>query len=98
MIPLVYSTNSLHDLEQFIVAGLCAHENLDQAQVKVQRSLLRKGDAKIGLFIRISGPRLMQSQAIWIEPESRLLFYNSAGKRFATVKLAEAPELPTVSI
>lgn len=63
----------------------------DRQQVRIQRSVMRKGLAIVGLVIRIEGPRLMRSQALWVEPENRILFYNSAGQRFATVKLAEAP-------
>lgn len=93
MPPLVYSTSSMNELEGFMIDGLCDHEKLDRQQVRIQRSVMRKGLAIVGLVIRIEGPRLMRSQALWVEPENRILFYNSAGQRFATVKLAEAPEM-----
>lgn len=93
MLPLVYSTSSMNELERFMIEGLCNHERLDQQQVRVHRSALRRGSMIVGLVVRVEGPRLMRSQALWIEQENRVLFYNSAGQRFATVKLAEAPEL-----
>jgi hypothetical protein len=93
MPPLVYSTSSMNELEHFMIDSLCDYEKLDRQQVRIQRSVMRKGSAIIGLVIRIEGPRLMRSQALWVEPENRVLFYNSAGQRFATVKLAESPEM-----
>lgn len=93
MPPLVYSTISMNELERFMIDSLCDYEKLDRQQVRIQRSVMRKGLAIVGLVIRIEGPRLMRSQALWVEPENRILFYNSAGQRFATVKLAEAPEM-----
>lgn len=83
----------MNELEHFMIDGLCDHEKLDRQQVRIQRSVMRKGAAIIGLVIRIEGPRLMRSQALWVESENRVLFYNSAGLRFATVKLAESPEM-----
>lgn len=83
----------MNELEHFMIDGLCDHEKLDRLQVRIQRSVIRRGATIVGLVIRIEGPRLMRLQALWVEPENRVLFYNSAGQRFATVKLAEAPEM-----
>lgn len=73
--------------------ALCNYERLDIEQVQVRRTVMRQGPQIIGLVVRIQGPRLMRSHAIWAEKEHRILFYNSAGQRFAVVSLAEAPEL-----
>lgn len=73
--------------------SLCSQEKLDAEQVKLQKSLVRRGSTAIGMVIRVEGPRLMRSHAIWIERENRILFYDSSGKRFSTVQLAESPEL-----
>ena len=72
---------------------LCNQERLDVRQVQIRRTLVRKGPESIGLAIRIEGPRLMRSHAIWAERENRILFYDSAGHRFAIVKLSESPLL-----
>lgn len=72
---------------------LCEQEKLDSQQVKKQRSVMRQGAEITGLIVRVEGPRQMRSQAIWATRENRILFYNSAGQRFAVVKLAEVPEL-----
>ena len=76
---------------------LCHHERLDVGQVQVRRTLIRKGAEIIGLVIRVQGPRLMRSQAIWAERENRILFYDSAGHRFVVVKLSESPEIAQVA-
>lgn len=62
-------------------------------QVQIRRTLVRQGQESIGLAIRVEGPRLMRSHAIWAERENRILFYDSAGHRFAIVKLSESPLL-----
>ena len=93
MPPAVYSTTSLLELEQFMLEQLCEQEKLDAAQVIRKRSVMRQGSEITGLIVRVEGPRLMRSQAIWAARENRLLFYNSAGQRFAVVKLADAPEI-----
>lgn len=98
MPPVVYSTTSFADLERFMTQVLCEQERLDPDQVHVKRTLMRKGASIVGLVMRIAGTRLMQSHAIWAERENRILFYNSAGHRFAVVKLAEAPDLAQYSI
>lgn len=93
MPPNVFSTTSFAELEQFMLQTLCQQERLDMGQVKIRRTLMRQGVECIGLAVRVEGPRLMRSHAIWAERENRILFYDSAGHRFAVVKLSESPEL-----
>lgn len=93
MPPVVFSTTSIIELEQFMLQTLCQHERLEVGLVQVKRTLMRQGTEIIGLAIRVQGPRLMRSHAIWAERENRILFYDSAGHRFAVVKLSESPEI-----
>lgn len=93
MPPAVFSTTSISELESFMVETLCNHEKLDVQQAMVKRSLIRTGSSPVGLVVRLQGPRQMRSHAIWAERESRILFYDSAGHRFAIVRLAEMPDL-----
>jgi len=72
---------------------LCSHERLDMEQAHIRRTLMRQGTQIVGVSMRVEGPRLMRSHAIWAERENRILFYDSAGHRFAIVKLSESPEL-----
>lgn len=76
---------------------LCNHERLEAGLVQVKRTLMRQGVEIIGFVIRVQGPRLMRSHAIWAERENRILFYDSAGQRFAVVKLSESPEIALVA-
>jgi hypothetical protein len=93
MPPVVFSTTSFSELEQFMAQTLCNQERLDVGQVKVRRTLMRQGSEIIGLVMRIEGTRMMRSHAIWAERENRILFYDSAGHRFAIVNLSESPEI-----
>ena len=93
MPPVVFSSTSLTELDRFMAQTLCSHERLDMQQVQIRRTFMRQGTQIIGLAMRIEGPRLMRSHAIWAERENRILFYDSAGHRFAIVKLSESPEL-----
>ena len=86
------------ELEQFIGRTLCAQERLDTQQVLIKRSWLRKQQEIVGLMIRVESLQRRHGHAIWVEPEHRILFYNSAGMRFAEVRLAEAPEFEQVQV
>jgi len=98
MPPVVFSTRSILELEQFISSAVCEQERLDQQQMAVKRSLLRSGQQLIGIVFRVDSWHRRHGHALWIEPENRILFYNSAGARFAEVKLLEAPELDQVPL
>jgi len=98
MPPVVFSTQSILELEQFISRTVCEQERLDQQQTAVKRSLLRRDQRLVGIVFRVDSWHRRHGHALWIEPESRILFYNSAGTRFAEVKLLEAPELEQVRL
>jgi hypothetical protein len=93
MPPLVFAAPSIMELEQFISQTLCEQERLDQKQMVLRRTLLRRQRQALGVLFRVESWQRQHGHALWIEPESRILFYNSAGRRFAEVKLLEAPEL-----
>ena len=97
MPPVVFSSTSLTELDRFMAQTLCSHEQLDLLQVQICRTFMRQGTQIIGLSMRVEGPRLMRSHAIWAERENRILFYDSAGNRFAIVKLPESPELTQIA-
>jgi hypothetical protein len=46
-----------------------------------------------GLFFRVDCPRQIRSYAVWAAPERRILFYDSAGERFAETTLRKAPDV-----
>jgi hypothetical protein len=91
MATTFFSTGSLMELEQFIHRTLCEQERLDPVQSTMRRSPLRQQQKIIGLVVRVESSRRQHGHAIWVEREHRILFYNSAGTRFAEVRLAESP-------
>jgi hypothetical protein len=93
MPPVVFSTHSLLELEQFISRALCEQERLDQQQMVVKRSLIRRQQQLVGVVFRVDSWHRRHGHALWIEAENRVLFYNSAGARFAEVSLLDAPQL-----
>ena len=97
MPPVVYSTTSMLELEQFMIVHLCDQERLDVEQVQRRRSVMRQGAEIRGMIVRVEGTRLTRSHAIWAALENRVLFYNSAGQRFAEVRLADSPDLTTLT-
>lgn len=96
MLPVVFSTTSGAELERFTIESLCSREKLDASQVKLHKSLIRRSGVPVGIVWRIEGPRLVRCHAIWVEDENRILFYDSAGNRFYTVKLVESPEISLI--
>src|SRR4051794_30768611 len=97
MLPLVYATSSHVDLQQFVHRSLCEQERFDPDQTVLHQSPLRQGTRIVGMLLRLEGARLHGSQAVWVEAENRILFYNSAGQRFAEVKLVESPDIQSFS-
>jgi hypothetical protein len=93
MPPLVFATQSIMELEQFISQTLCEQERLDQNQMALRRNFIRQQQQMVAVVFRVESWQRRHGHALWIESESRILFYNSAGRRFAEVKLLEAPEV-----
>jgi hypothetical protein len=81
------------DLRQHVRATLCQQDRLDPAQVLVGESLVTRDGRACGLFFQLRGPRRLATYALWAAEESRILFYDSTGRRFAETTLTESPEL-----
>jgi hypothetical protein len=97
MLPTVYASTSHGDLERFIHISLCEVEHFDPERTVLQKSLLRQDGRVVGILFRVEGNRICRGHAVWSEPENRLLFYNSAGRRFGEVRLAESPDITAIS-
>jgi hypothetical protein len=89
----VIAAPTLADLDRAVHQALCDHDRLVPQATPLLRGVLRQSGRPCGLFYQIEGPRLMASYAIWAEAENRVLCYDSAGARFAELRLAEAPAL-----
>jgi hypothetical protein len=90
-VPVV-AAPTFDDLQQLVLRTLCTRERLDATQTPLARAVIKRGGQPCGLFFQVEGPRLMRAYAIWAGDENRVLFYDSAGQRFAEVRLSEAPD------
>lgn len=84
---------SVEDLCQYVRERLCAHEDLDPRYTPLYHSVLRKQGRACGMFFQVQGPRQVKAYAVWSSDESRLLFYDARGGRFAETVLSEGPSL-----
>jgi hypothetical protein len=98
MLPTVYSSTTYNDLERFVHLSLCEVERFDPERTVLKKSFLRQEGRVVGLLFRVEGNRLYRGHAVWSEPENRVLFYNSAGRRFGEVRLAESPDIMAISL
>ena len=92
----VVALPQITDMRRFVQSILCERDNLDLGQTPLYEAPLKKDGRICGLYFEVQGPRLLRSSAIWTEEESRLLFYDSTGDRFAEIRLSEAPSLEQV--
>ena len=79
-------------LRGHVLNTLCAHDQLDPAQTPLHQSLITRAGRTCGLFFQLQGPRLVKTYAVWAGEENRVLFYDSAGVRFAETRLSESPD------
>jgi hypothetical protein len=76
---------------------LCHHEQLDPTQTPLYQSVMKRRGRPCGVFFRINGPRQVQIHAVWASDERRILFYDSAGVRFAETRLEASPSQPGIA-
>jgi hypothetical protein len=88
----VAAAATLEDLQRLVHHTLCRHDHLDPEQTPLLRGLIKRSGKPCGLFFQIEGPRLLKTYAVWVGEENRVLFYDSAGMRFAETRLSEAPD------
>ena len=88
----VVAAASLDELEKLVQRTLCEQDRLDPQQAPVRRTAIRRGGRFVGLYFSVRGPRLLRCHAIWACHEHRILCYDSAGVRFAELRLCEAPD------
>ena len=85
------------DIRGFVRQTLCERDRLDPGQVHLRQGLVKRRGRPCGLFFQVQGPRLLRTYAVWAGDENRILFYDSAGERFAEVRLCEAPDPANLS-
>ncbi len=89
---IVAAAPTFAELHQLVHATLCAHDRLAEDQTLLRAALVRRRGKPCGMLFQIEGPRLLRAYAVWSGDEHRVLFYDSAGSRFAEVQLLEGPE------
>ena|ERR1700736_4575866 len=88
----VASLPTLDDLRQHVLKILCAHDRLDPTQTPLRQALIKRSGRPCGLFFQAHGPRLLKTYAVWAGEESRIIFYDSTGLRFAVTRLSDGPD------
>jgi hypothetical protein len=86
------SLPTLEKLRQHILQSLCEHDQLDPEQSSLHQALILRAGKPCGLFFHVEGPRSLKTYAVWAGQEDRVLFYDSAGLRFAESRLSEGPD------
>jgi hypothetical protein len=89
----VHSLPTEAALESYVKAQLCQRDRLDPRHTPLFRTLISRHGRPAGYLFEVQGPRLLRLSAIWVEPESRILFYDSTGSRYHEARLSEAPEI-----
>src|SRR5262245_1925844 len=88
----VAAAPTVEHLRKLVHEQLCSRDRLDPAATPLQSARVKRGGKPCGLWFQVDGPRLMKAYAIWIGPENRIVFYDSAGERFDEMRLSEAPD------
>ena len=88
----VVSLPTLDALRRHVLQTLCAHDNLDPRQTPLFQGVVTRRGRPCGLFFQIQGPRRLKTYALWAGEENRILYYDTAGVRFAENRLSEAPD------
>lgn len=83
---------TLDALRGHVLKTLCAHDQLDPDQTPLHQAVITRAGRTCGLFFQVQGPRMVKTYAVWAGEEDRILFYDSAGARFAETRLSEAPD------
>ena len=93
----VITLPDLDNIKQHIHEKLCLRENLDPNTTPLKINKITRSGKTCGLFFEIKGPRMVRCYALWAGDEERILFYDSAGQRFAETKVHEGPDLRRIA-
>jgi hypothetical protein len=83
---------TLEALRAHVLTTLCGRDQLDPQQTPLHQAMITRAGKPCGLFFQVQGPRLVKTYALWAGEEDRILFYDSAGARFAQSRLSDAPD------
>lgn len=88
---------TLTALAGYVQKVLCQENGWEPEATHLTRLPIRRGSQLCGLMLQLRGPKNQLCHAIWAEAEHRLLLYNTAGVRFAEVRLSESPDLTNLN-
>jgi hypothetical protein len=88
----VVAMPTLEQVREFVRHTLCERDRLDPGQAQLKQGLVKRRGRPCGLFFQVQGPRQLRTYAVWAGDEHRILFYDSAGERFAETRLCESPD------
>jgi hypothetical protein len=88
----VFTLRSVDELRQHVLTMLCQHDQLDPEQTPLHQTVVTRSGRPCGLFFQVEGPRMVRTYALWAGEESRILFYDSQGLRFAQSRLIDGPD------
>ena len=94
--PAVLALPTLPELLAFVHAELCLFDRLDADQAPLGQAPLVRNGKVCGLVFHVEGPRMLRTSAVWAADESRILLYDSTGRRAREVRLTESPD-PTAA-
>ena len=86
------AASNLDDLIRVVHETLCRRDRLNRDDTPIRYSFIRRSGRLCGIWFQIHGPRRLRSHAIWVIDEQRVLCYDSAGIKFAELRLATAPD------
>lgn len=88
----VLPLTTVAEIREHVRQVLCGHDRLDPRQSELREAKITRAGKECGLMFQIRGPRLLRSYAVWAGVESRILFYESTGKRFAETSVVDGPD------
>jgi hypothetical protein len=89
---VVLALPTLEDLQRHVREVLCAQDKLDPTETPLGQAKIVRSGKPCGLYFQVKGPRQLQTHAVWAGDENRILFYDSAGLRFAETRLSDSPD------
>lgn len=92
MKPSVQSLPGTDDILKYVHQMLCSHDNLDPQQAPLRHFRIIRSGRLCGFFFQVNGPRAVKVYAVWASDENRILFFDSAGTRYAETRLSDSPE------
>jgi len=85
------------DVQSHVLEVLCAHDHVDPRQASLRQANVNRNGKSCGVLFEVCGPRRLRTYAIWSSNEKRILFYESAGIRFAETRVINEASMHSMS-